>query len=218
MSNKIVKTYKFTAIIFLLIFNAGCVGLDKSSDMNMAPDYNRKSSGVIIPAKMMLADFNSGRKINKIGGKFDSWDKDPSDDSEYCIISFSSVHKVGEEGMSLYVEYDVDSDEPTYNGFWMKLQSADLRPYKYLVLHVKGDVEKGFTERIILEIKDAHGRSGRTMLPGITGNWREIYVPFTMLKGINDLSNIEEFVITFTSDKVYPKSGAIYIDNIYVSK
>src|SRR3989338_6354852 len=75
-------------------------------------------------AMLLVDDFDRGEKPNALGGDFGSWDKDPSDPTQRCVIAFDKANAFGNAGYSLRLDYDVDSPNPAYNGFWMKLQNT----------------------------------------------------------------------------------------------
>ena len=45
--------------------------------------------------ELMVADFNSGAKLNNLGGDFGVWIKDPSDPMQGCIESFDRANRFG---------------------------------------------------------------------------------------------------------------------------
>ena len=168
--------------------------------------------------KLMIADFNSGKKPSNIGGDFGAWEKDPRDFDETCMISFFSTDKVGEKGFSLRVDYDVDSPRPAWNGVWFKLNGADFRPYDTLNLWIKGDPVKGFTTVFKIELKNSQGEVGKKYITGIEPKWKKFSIPFSEFMGITDFSSMEELVFVFEDRIATKKTGAIYVDEIYVSK
>ena len=167
---------------------------------------------------LMVADFNAGKKPSNIGGDFGSWDKDPKDTTQTCLISFSKKEKVGEKGYSLRIDYDVDSPNPAWNGAWFKLNGIDITPYKFLNISIKGDKKKGFTEVMKLELKNKEGEVGIYYITGIEDKWKNFKIPLEEFIGITDFSKMSEFVIVFEDVKATKKKGTIYIDNIYFSK
>ena len=77
--------------------------------------------------ELVIADFDTGDKPNNIGGDFGGWDKDPNDESQGCQMSFDTDDSQGDSsGYSIRLDYDVDSPNPAYNGFWMKLKKYPL--------------------------------------------------------------------------------------------
>ena len=54
--------------------------------------------------ELVIADFNTGEKPNNIGGDFGSWDKDPSDETQGCKMSFESDDANGKtDGYSVHL-------------------------------------------------------------------------------------------------------------------
>jgi len=78
--------------------------------------------------ELMIADFDTGDKPNNLGGDFGAWDKDPNDDTQTCAVSFNfGDDPTGNtDGYSLQMDYDVDSPNPAYNGFWTTLEGKDF--------------------------------------------------------------------------------------------
>ena len=89
-------------------------------------------SGTVWAATMLVDDFNRGEKPNALGGDFGAWDKDPSDPTQTCTIAFDKANAFGGVGYALRLDYDVDSPNPAYNGFWMKLEGIDISQCKDL--------------------------------------------------------------------------------------
>lgn len=163
---------------------------------------------------LTVADFNSGGKPNNVGGDFGSWDKDPNDTTQKCTNYFDGNNRYGDEGYALAIEYDVDSPNPAYNGFWMKLQDLDTTSYDKLTLWIRGDVMTGFTTQIKLELKSASGEVGKYLLKDIGPSWKEVTVPLSEFRGLKDKTKMTEFVIVFDDANSTTKVGKIYIDDI----
>jgi hypothetical protein len=169
--------------------------------------------------ELVIADFNTGDKPNNIGGDFGSWDKDPEDDTQGCHIAFEPEDALGDaNGYSLRLEYDVDSPNPAYNGFWMKLVGEDFSKYNTLNFYVKGDAKAGFTKRLKIELKDQANKPSPYIISGITDQWQKFSIPFEKFKRIADWTSMNEFVVVFDDINSRPKAGTIYIDQISVSK
>ena len=162
---------------------------------------------------LALDDFDDGEKPNALGGDFGAWNKDPNDPTQYCRNSFDKANAFGGFGYCLRLEYDVDSPNPAYNGFWAKLQNIDLRPYKKLSFYVKGDAAKGYTEQIKVELKNDK-ETGRYLLKGITDQWQKVSVALKDFAGVLDWSKMTEFVIVFDDITSTKKVGAIFVDDI----
>lgn len=167
------------------------------------------------PATLVIADFDSGKVPNNIGGEFETWNKDPSDTTQGCKVNFNPEIRHGDKGFSLEIDYDVDSPNSAYNGLWMKLQDRDISRYSNLTFWIKGDEAAGFPSKIALELRDSKGEVGKYTLSGITKDWQEVSIPIKDFSGLADTGSVSEFMIVFDdmtcSDK---KQGAIYIDDI----
>lgn len=166
-------------------------------------------------SELVIADFDTGDKPNNIGGDFVAWDKDPYDDSQGTQLAFEPDDALGDPaGYSVRLDYDVESPNPAYNGFWMKLNGEDASKYNTLSFFVKGDAEKGFTNRVKIELKDMSARPSAYIVSGITGEWQRITIPFEKFRRINNWNSLNEFVIVFDDINSKPREGSLNIDHV----
>jgi len=169
--------------------------------------------------ELVIADFDTGDKPNDIGGDFGSWDKDPNDETQSTQMAFEADDALGDPaGYSIRLHYDVDSPNPAYNGFWMKLNGENATPYNTLSFYIKGDAGAGFSKRVKIELKDMSNKPSPYMVSGVTDQWQKISVPFEKFRRIVDWSNMNEFVVVFDDINSNPKSGTIYVDHVTFSK
>src|SRR3989338_1467128 len=161
-------------------------------------------------ASVLVDDFDRGEKPNALGGDFGAWDKDPADPTQFCHNGFDKANAYGGAGYSLRLEYDVDSPNPAYNGFWAKLQDVDVSPYKTLSFYVKGDASKGYTNQVKVELKNAT-QVGRYLAKGVTDQWQKISIPLKDFSGLTTWSQMTEFVIVFDDVTSTKKVGTIYL-------
>ena len=171
-------------------------------------------TGVAGAAELLVADFDSGSKPCNMGGDFGAWDKDPADFSQGCTDNFDPMQKIGSKGFSMRLDYDVDSPNPAYNGFWLKLEGLDATKYKNITFGVKGDTEAGYTTVLKLELKNNKGEVGKFYITGVDDTWQTITVPLRNFAGIADFSSLSEFVMIFEDRMATNKDGTIYLDNI----
>jgi hypothetical protein len=174
------------------------------------------------PDELLLASFDvapdtMGDPVyNEIGGQYGVWNRFPDDATQYCKQSYAldpAVH----HGLALQLDYDVDSPNPAYNGFWLKLNGRDFTAYKTLNLYIRGDSRKGYTTRLKVELKD-YETTATYMVNGITSQWQKFSIPFTKYWKIKDWSQMNELVIVFDDIFSRPKVGTIYIDHITITK
>ena len=171
------------------------------------------------PNELVIADFDTGDKPNNIGGDFGGWDKDPNDESQGTQMSFDTDDSQGDaSGYSIRLDYDVDSPNPAYNGFWMKLNGEDATPYNTLNFYVKGDAKLGYTKRFKIELKDMTNKPSAYIVSGVTDQWQKISIPFEKFRRIENWNALNEFVIVFDDINSSPKTGSILIDQITLSK
>ena len=161
---------------------------------------------------LVLADFDSGEKPNNVGGNFGAWDKDPEDFTQAAWEEFNTDDTRQGTGYCMMVEYDVDSPNPAYNGFWIQFEGMDASAYDTLSMWVKTDEVKGGASRFKIELKTA-GERGAYYLEGISSEWTQFKIPlFDFL--ISDYSELWEMVIVFEDHTASPKEGFVYIDDI----
>jgi hypothetical protein len=172
-------------------------------------------AGQASAATLVIADFNTGDKPNNIGGDFGAWNRDEADQTQGCQMNFNQTDMHGGTGSSLQLDYDVDSPNPAYNGFWMKLQNQDVSQYDKLSLWIKGDATAGHSTKVKLELKNAKGEVGKYTVSNITSDWQEIVIPLAQFGGLTDLTSMTEFVVVFDDMTcAAKKQGTIYIDDI----
>ena len=168
--------------------------------------------------EVIIADFNSGEKPNNISGDFGAWNKDPDDTTQGCKESFNSDERYGKKGYALQLDYDVDSPNPAYSGFWMKLENFDASKFNGLVFYIKGDAAAGYPQKVKVELKNAAGEVGKYYVTQISPTWAPVEVPFSSFQGIKDFSKMTEFTVVFEDSATKPKTGRIYLDNIGFAK
>lgn len=184
----------------------------------VSPDSSE--TGPLKPREGLLiaATFDSGEKPNEMGGTFGAWNYDPLDRTQGCVESFSLDHRGEGYGVSMRLDYDVESENVAFCGFWMRLNEADLRPYRELVFYLKGDPARGFTNRLKVELKNnIAGEKGSVIVEGIWNGWTKYRIPLAQFSTITDWSRISEFVIVLDDETVTEKVGAILLDDVYFS-
>jgi hypothetical protein len=190
---------------------AASVALSGASESTKVLPFGEKGT-------LMIADFDAWEEINNLGGLFGPWTRDPNDTTAGCRIEITDDDRWGDNGLSIRLIYDVESPTLAYNGMWMFLQEIDFSPYSYLIMHVRGDREAGFTPRFKIELKNKAKEVGRYVITGITDQWQEIVIPLRRVKGMQNFNSMKELVFTFDDMRCSPKIGEIYVDDIYLSK
>ena len=169
--------------------------------------------------ELVIADFDTGDKPNNIGGDFGAWDKDPNDETQGTQMSFESDDSLGDPaGYSIRLDYDVDSPNPAYNGFWMKLNGEDASAYNTLNFYMKGDTTAGFSKRVKVELKDMSNKPSPYIVTGVTDQWQKFSVPFEKFKRVADWKSMNEYVVVFDDINSNPKSGTVFVDHVTFSK
>ncbi len=181
-----------------------------------APAAGRSSGG---GNELVIADFDTGDKPNNIGGDFGGWDKDPNDETQGTQMAFEADDALGDPaGYSIRLDYDVDSPNPAYNGFWMKLNGENATAYNTLNFYMKGDKAGNFTKRVKVELKDMSNKASPYIVTGVTDQWQKFSIPFSKFRRVTDWSSMNEFVVVFDDINSNPKAGTIFIDQISFGK
>lgn len=166
-------------------------------------------------AALVIADFNSGEALNNLGKPVEIWLKDNGGDpTQNCAMSWVKEDAAGDAaGQSLRLDYDVDSDNPAYNGLRMDI-SGITGGYSNLVLYIKGDADKGFSPKIKIELIQSGKGPSPYIIEGVNAEWQKISIPLSEFWLVDDVTKLEKFVIVFADLVNDPKSGSIYIDQI----
>lgn len=179
------------------------------------------SSGVLRAEILKIADFDRGEKPNLISGDYGAWNKTEWDRTQFCNESFTSDPRIvyGGKGCSLALDYDINSpNHPAYNGFWMRLEKIDLRPWKYLWFYVRGQPGVPFADKFVVEIKNMKGKIAKFIVEGVTTEWKQVIIPLSQMNKDADFSEAYEFTIVFDEKITTVKEGRIYIDEFYLYK
>ncbi len=174
-------------------------------------DPARPLPSVVLP--LLIADFNHSGHQTNTGHPFGAWDSDPGDPTQYCRVRLVENERIGQTGFSLMLEYDVDSPNPAYNGFWMKLPQVRLRRYGALSFDIKGDRAKGYTHRLVLELK-GNSQVARYTLGGISDEWQRVRLPLWDFENVESVREASEFVIVLEDQDVTQRVGTLYLENI----
>ncbi|MBN1898224.1 MAG: hypothetical protein JW827_05575 [Spirochaetes bacterium] len=164
----------------------------------------------------ILFHFNKKENINSVNGGYGAFDLNPHDLDAYCRLSYKRDNDLHKQGYHLRVSYDVESDEPAFNGFWTKLQGIDLSKFEAISLKIKGVKEKGFSDFFKIELKDKSIKI-ETDIENITSGWQTIIIPFKNFQGDLedfDFSSLNEFTMVFEDWRLKKKVGRYYIDDI----
>jgi len=171
--------------------------------------------GVMAATELIVADYDTGDKPNNIGGDFGAWDKDPNDETQGTQMSFEPEDALGDPaGYSIRLDYDVDSPNPAYNGFWMKLNGEDATAYNTLNFYMKGDTAQPYTKRVKIELKDMSNKPSPYIVTGLTDQWQKFSIPFEKFRRVTDWTSMNEFVVVFDDINSSPKAGTVYLDQV----
>lgn len=222
-----IRTFK-SAFLLGAIFLAGPL-------LPLFGDPGAKSPPPSKPESVLVADFEGGDLRNNLGGESGSWNLNPEDENNsYTDADLVEAPRKDEKANhALKLTYRVDSELPSQNGFWTKLLNFDAAEYDHLEFDIKGDVEKGFTDRFKIELKKFKDEARVEKIKGsyeivpVTAKWQTVRIPLNRLTGVIDFSNpkawenpaiarrdLDEFVVVFQDRHVSLKKGAVFLDNI----
>lgn len=202
------------------------------------------------PSQLVIADFEGPDLTNSLGGPSGSWNMDPSDENNsYTDADLVPMPgKTGKPNTALRLSYSVETDRPSQNGFWTKLLNLNASHYDHLEFEIMGDPEKGFTEKLRVEIKkfkplekgdDPEKNKDPKRAEKIkgsfevfvTGGWQTVSIPLNKMTGILNFADpeswkdpsigrrdLDEFVFVFNDRHVTKKKGVIYLDNLRLVK
>lgn len=192
------------------------------------------------PAEVIVHDFQGPDMTNRLGGASGSYNLNPEDiNNSWCDDSIVEIPGPdGKNTRALQLNYSVESDVPSQNGFWTKLENFDAVDYDHLQFDIKGDPEKGFTRRLKIEVKKCKGKvcSGDpvedqeirgTYEVRVSEDWQTVSIPLNRITGIIDFTdpqawenpatarrNLDTLVFVFQDRYVSSLKGTIYLDNI----
>jgi hypothetical protein len=165
--------------------------------------------------EVMVADFNTASQPNNIGGVFGTWDYDPNDDTQSCSMEFFPLNvPTIEEGFSLRLNYDVQSPQAAFNGFWMKLEGIDVSSYNRLRFWMRAAPDADCTARFKVELKNSFGRRAVYLVKDVKNEWQEVFIDFKKTRAIQDWTQLSELTIVFSDLISTYKEGSLCIDNI----
>lgn len=177
------------------------------------------STSLYAADQLVIADFDKGEPPNNLGGPYGTWNHDPDDDSQGCYyFGEPDDYKDPAKGYCLRLDYDVQSKNPAFNGFWMKLKGLDASPYNFLSFWVKGGEEGKFTKVFKLELKDGEGKRAIFPVEGVSDKWQEIKINFKASKAQINWKNLSEFVLVFDDLLATYKEGTVLVDQVTLSK
>jgi len=195
-----VKFYFGISGIFFLV----CAGLILSS------------SPLRAEGEAVIDNLNDADLGNKLGGAWEVWLRTQDDPTQNCKMSFAKDDALGDPtGHAMQLDYDVDSENPAYNGVRTDLNHFDASGFKTLNLYVKGDGARGFPPNLKIELIGPDKRPSPYLITGITDQWQKFTVPLSEFWLIQDLKRVEKFVVVFADITSSPKIGTIYIDQVY---
>jgi len=177
-------------------------------------------------APKLVADFNAPAP-NNIEGNFGAFSPSETEQVYICRETLDEAVKHGDSGSAMRLEYNV-SKGGSYNGFWMKLGSADsgnnfdASGFNKLTFWVKGDDKAGIPNKFKIELKGDPGQPlGKKYVGEVTDAWKKVEIPLSdfVNEGRVDLSKLNEIVFVFEQRATAPATtGALYIDDVAFEK
>ncbi len=232
------KNYSAVILLFVFTFQSMACSAQEPAKSPVPPAETVKPA---VPDEVLILDFEQGDDLkNHLGGESGSWNMDPADENNsYTDADIIEMpDKDGKANHVLRMNYSVESDVPSQNGFWTKLKGFDGSGYDHLEFDIKGDAEKGFTDIFKLELKKpkpamaneevgADEKIKGTAKVSVTGDWTHVSIQLNKMTGIINFidpeawknpaiarKDLDEFVIVFVDRMVTKKKGTIYFDNL----
>ena len=205
--------FRFPCFVCILSLNASLCQAEF-----LAPT-NTPTAGAT-PERLVVHDFDRPGIQDNLGGNAATWNLNPTDSRSGCTYSLDAQVKRGTEGNSLHLDYRLNPNKSSQNGFWMRLNGLDARDYDHLELWIKGDPKQGFAESLKIEVQqpkpDSPGQSlkGSYVIRGITSEWQRFRIPLNMLTGIETWKDLDVLVIAFHSRREKVTHGAVFVDDI----
>ncbi|MBI4550415.1 MAG: hypothetical protein HY714_05770 [Candidatus Omnitrophica bacterium] len=169
--------------------------------------------------ELLVGDFNAGEPPNNVGGAYGTWNHDPNDDTQGCFYFHEPEDsQQNPDGFAIRLDYDVQSKNPAFNGFWIKLAGIDTSEFNVLSFWVRGGADGKFTTRFKVEVKDDQGHRAIYPVQGITAEWQEIRIEIKKTKSELNWKKMTEMVVVFDDIVATYKEGTIYIDQISFKK
>ena len=169
---------------------------------------------------LVVADFDNAQMTNNLGQPIEVWlREDGSDKTQSCVMSFVEDDALGKQGgHSVRLDYDVESENPAYNGIRTGLNLPNPASYKTLNFYIKGDKAKGFTKKLKIELIGQGKPPSPYIVEGITDQWQKITVPLSEFWVTQSSVPLEKFVVVFADINSDPKVCTVYLDQVYFSK
>jgi hypothetical protein len=174
--------------------------------------------------RLVLQDFNRPDMTNNLGGESGVWTASSDLSAGELKLNLSSAQRIGKTGQSLQASYSFDQQSISSNGFRTSLKGLDGFDYDHLEFWVKGDSQKGYAKSFKVAFERPYNQCldysvrGSYVVNGISDEWKKIRVPLNLMNGINDWSDLDEFVIAFQSRRSDVFQGTYYIDDIALVK
>jgi hypothetical protein len=158
---------------------------------------------------LAVADYDGCQSINNLGGEMGVAYNPPDSLVE------SYVEEAG-RGCVARLQFDIED----WAAYWLRLEDADLRPYRTLRFDVRADPEPGFTGQMKVELKRKEGAEIVILYVADLGpEWKTVRVDLDDFRptGTNPplatRQGVEELVFVFEAAKSGEK-GVVYVDNI----
>lgn len=162
---------------------------------------------------LVVADFDRCQRTNNLGGEMVPAYNLPDSLTE------SYVEEAGRACVAR-LEFDISG----WAAFWLKLQGADLRPYRTLRFDVRADPQPGIPGQMKIELKRSQGAEiGIVYVKDIGADWKTVRVDLADFRatGANPrlatLGGMEDLVFVFEAAKAGGK-GVVYVDNIALER
>ena len=177
---------------------------------------------------LILDNFDKMIQNNLLGKKTGVWVSDASAGLQTSFVS-------SEYGHSLCIDYDISEQKSSFSPIQDKVSTqysynlpfqtlavyhtgieSDLKKYKYMVISIRGDKNKGFSRTLPVELRDSSWRSFKYIMEGITEKWQKFMIPLDLFQ-YTDMAKLQDLIFVF-DQTLTRKTGCFYFDDIIFVK
>lgn len=180
------------------------------ADLNSASERGR----------LLIDDFESASLLNNLDGQGRAWWKREGLAKAKSVPVDRAASEASPKNHALYLEYSLPNGTRSRAGYRSDLNGVNAGTFDHLELSIKGDSNVGYaTDFKVGFLRPSNARpdmieSGSFVVTGIGDEWQQFRLPLNKMNGIQDWSNLSEFVIEGHERRTDAETGAIYADDI----
>lgn len=206
--------YRFkTAPIALIMFFVSSFGL--CAQMDTQENIGVQFEDAITMQRIIIDDYEDKDMINRLDGRQGTWNLDANDTDTYCRAEVIPYLSPNLSQHVLRLDYDVESEERSQNGFWCDLMGVNAKDYDRFEFFIKGDKKIGFTSSLKIEFKKYENDEliiAHHTIHNITEKWQKISIPLSKFNAIKHWDGITNLGLIFHDRICDVKTGRLYVD------